>query len=226
MTRSDPWPRASARWPTRARTSCAGAGSRRTGWYGDPMAEPLDLLVERGEGRVTLCSPEVGYFTRALPAGTPLVERAPAGLLYSLGRRIELRVPAGVSGRVVNERPEQVLAPVGYGTPLYELAPLSGLAPAAAARTETVRPAGLVFPAPYSGRFWHRPAPGEAAFVREGELLEEGKTLGLLEVMKTFTHLVYRAGGELPGRVRLVRFLVADGGEVKDGGALLALEPA
>jgi hypothetical protein len=44
--------------------------------------------------------------------------------------------------------------------------------------------------------------------------------------MKTFTHLVYRADGELPERARLVRFAVPDGGEVVDGAALLELERA
>lgn len=191
------------------------------------MSEPLDLLLERAGERLVLRSPEVGYFTRALPPGTPVVAGAPAGLLQSLGRRLELRVPAGASGTVVNERPEPVLAPVGYGTVLYELVPLaSGADMRAAAEAEGPAGEGLLsYPAPYSGRFWHRPAPGDPAFVREGDVLEEGRTVGLIEVMKTFTHLVYRPAGKLPARARLVRFLVPDGGEAKDGGALFALEP-
>ncbi|HEX6883428.1 MAG TPA: hypothetical protein VF530_08605 [Planctomycetota bacterium] len=191
------------------------------------MSEPLVLLLDRAGERLLLRSPEVGLFTQALPPGTPLVAGARAGLLHSLGRRLELRVPEGVRGTVASERPEAVLAPVGYGTVLYELVPLAA---GEGARVPAADPAagteGLIFPAPYSGRFWHRPAPGDPAFVREGELLEEGKTLGLIEVMKTFTHLVYRPGGQLPARARLVRFLVPDGGEARDGGALLALEPA
>lgn len=190
------------------------------------MSEPLELLLERAGERLLLRSPEVGLFTRALPPGTPLVAGAPAGLLYSLGRRFELRVPAGVSGTVASARPEPVEAPVDHGAVLYELVPLAAAAEASVAgRAAPAAAEGLIFPAPYSGRFWHRPAPGDPAFVREGEVLEDGQTLGLIEVMKTFTHLVYRAGGTLPARARLVRFLVPDGGEAKDGGALLALEP-
>jgi biotin carboxyl carrier protein len=189
------------------------------------MSVTLELLVERDGSRLRLRSPEVGLFTRALPAGGVLVAGMPAGLIESLGRRFELVVPAGVSGRIVSERPEPVLAPVAYGTVLYELAPLAqSVDPVASARADG-RGSDLVFPAPYSGRFWHRPAPGDPAFVREGEVLEAGRTLGLIEVMKTFTHLVYRPSGTLPPRARLARFLVPDGGEVKDGGALLALEP-
>jgi len=43
--------------------------------------------------------------------------------------------------------------------------------------------------------------------------------------MKTFTQLVYRAENGLPPRARVTRVVVPDGGEVKDGGVLLELEP-
>jgi len=185
----------------------------------------LELLIGREGERVVLRSPEVGTFTCALPAGALLAPRAAAGVLHSLGRRFDLIVPSGVAGRVVNARPERVLAPVGYGTVLYELEPLSADAGAPAAADVSGAASGaLLFRAPHSGRFWQRPAPNEPAFARPGDVLENGRTIGLIEVMKTFTHVVYRPGGELPGRARLVRFLVAEGGEVEEGGALLELE--
>ena len=188
----------------------------------------VELLVERAGEHIVLKSPEVGLFTRALPAGSLLAPRAFAGVLHSLGRRFELVVPAGASGRVVGPPPERVLAPVGYGTVLYELAPIESVAPGAAseAHASATRSGALVFRAPYSGRFWQRPTPNDPPFLNPGDALADGQTIGLIEVMKTFTHLVYRAGGELPPRARLARFLVEDGGEVKDGGALLELERA
>ena len=191
------------------------------------MTKVLELLLGREGERVLLRSPEVGYFTRALPAGALLAPRAAAGVLHSLGRRIELVTPAGVAGRVVNAPPELVLAPVGYGTVLYELAPLESGVPLAAPPSGGPEAAAgaLSFRAPHSGRFWQRPSPNEAPFVRAGELIEDGRTLGLIEVMKTFTHVVYRAGSELPPRARVARVLVADGGDVEEGGALLELEP-
>jgi acetyl-CoA carboxylase biotin carboxyl carrier protein len=191
------------------------------------VAQVLELLLHREGERVVLRSPEVGFFTRALPSGALLAPHAAAGVLHSLGRRFELVVPPGVAGRVVNARPEPVLAPVAYGTVLYELAPLeAGPAAAARASDRSEGTAGaLVFRAPHSGRFWQRPSPNDTPFVRAGELLEDGQTLGLIEVMKTFTHVVYRAGGELPARARVVRLLVADGEEVEEGGALVDLEP-
>jgi len=190
------------------------------------MSQVLELLLERAGERLVLKSPEVGLFTRALPAGALLAPRASAGVLHSLGRRFDLVAPAGASGRVVNPPPERVLAPVGYGTVLYELAPLDSAALGAvhAAPDSAASSGALVFRAPYSGRFWQRPTPNDPPFLRAGDALADGQTIGLIEVMKTFTHLVYRSGGELPPRAKLARFLVDDGGEVKDGGALLELE--
>jgi biotin carboxyl carrier protein len=190
------------------------------------MSQVLELLLARAGERIALKSPEVGLFTRALPAGALLGPHAAAGVLHSLGRRFDLVAPDGAAGRVVNAPPEQVLAPVGYGTLLYELAPLASAALDAARVPEAAASGALLFHAPYSGRFWQRPAPGDPPFLSAGEALADGQTIGLIEVMKTFTHLVYRSGGELPARVRLVRFLVPDGGEVKDGGALLELARA
>jgi len=196
------------------------------------MEPALELVLDRDEEngrRILLRSPEVGLFTRALPEGALLAPGATAGALHSLGRCFELRVPPGASGRIVNPRPERVLEPVGFGTVLYRLSPLQADAASGAstagARAETGTGA-LLFRAPYSGRFWHRPAPGEPPFLAPGDLLADGQTLGLIEVMKTFAQLVYRPGSELPARARVLRYLVADGGEVKDGGALLELERA
>jgi len=190
------------------------------------MTKVLELLLGREGERVLLRSPEVGYFTRALPAGALLAPHAAAGVLHSLGRRFDLVAPPGVAGRVVNARPELVLAPVGYGTVLYELAPLESGVPAADAPSSVPEATdALVFRAPHSGRFWQRPAPNDPPFVRPGDLVEDGRTLGLIEVMKAFTHVVYRPTGALPPRARVARILVADGGDVEEGGALLELEP-
>jgi biotin carboxyl carrier protein len=189
------------------------------------MSPKIPLLLERDGERLLLRSPEVGLFSRAHGRGALLAPGAPAGVLHSLGRCFELVVPATASGRVVNAPPERVLAPVDHGALLYELAPLAD-AVAEEARPSAATSGALPFRAPCSGRFWQRPAPGAAAFVSAGDILTDGTTVGLIEVMKTFTHLVYRAGGDLPERARLVRFTVADGGEVVDGGTLLELERA
>lgn len=190
------------------------------------MAQILELLPETTGTRVLLRAPEVGTFTCALSEGALVAPKALAGVIHSLGRRFQLVIPPGVTGRIASARPEKVHHPIGWGTVLYEVEPLTAASSVATENATTAAADALVFRAPYSGRFWHRPAPGDPAFVEPGALVTEGQTLGLLEVMKTFTQLVYRAEHGLPPRARVVRLAVPDGGEVKDGGVLLELEPA
>ena len=53
---------------------------------------------------------------------------------------------------------------------------------------------------------------------------EDQQTVGLIEVMKTFTHLAYTADGGLPENARIVRVLVGDGDEVREDDPLLEVE--
>ena len=190
------------------------------------MSARLELLVAREDRRILLRSPEVGFFTHALPAGSLLGPGAHAGVLRALGKSFALAVPAGVQGRVTSAAPELVQLPVGYGTVLYELDPLEAGAPDRAEKTRDTESARneLVFRAPYSGRFWQRPSPHDPPFVRAGDVIGDGQTIGLIEVMKTFTHLAYHADGVLPARARIARVCADDGAEIADGTPLLELE--
>jgi biotin carboxyl carrier protein len=80
--------------------------------------------------------------------------------------------------------------------------------------------------APHAGRFWQRASPGEAPLVSVGDVVEAGRALGLIEVMKTFAQVHYRPTGNLPPRARVRRFLVSDGAEIDDRAALIEVEPA
>ncbi len=191
------------------------------------MRRRLELLLEREGERLHLSSPEVGLFTRALPRGALLAPSAFAGVLHALGRPYELVVPAGARGRVANAPPELVLAPVDYGTRLYELSEL-GSEPSEHPDEPggEAEQGGLVFRAPYSGRFWQRPSPRDPPFVQVGDVVCEGHTIGLIEVMKTFTQLLYTSAGELPARARIVRLCAPDGAEVGEHAPLIEVEPA
>jgi acetyl-CoA carboxylase biotin carboxyl carrier protein len=189
----------------------------------------LELIARSGPDGTQLVAPSVGWFTCAVDKGCVLTAGGEAGVLRTLGVARALRVPAGVTGRVTNARPERVNAPVGYGDVLYELAPMTGEGAADEALVESVADDTdglLAVRAPYSGRFWHRPAPGEDAFVTAGDTLEAGLTVGLLEVMKTFSHLHYAPADGLPERAQVVRVLVGDGDEVAQGDALIEVTSA
>lgn len=183
----------------------------------------LKLLVERdadGDG-LRLCAPDVGLFTDALPLGAALAPGQPAGSLLRLGRAVRLVVPEGVHGRVLSDRPERVHEPVGHGTTLYELAPFAADSAGAWEDVNQTQAGALVLRAPQSGRFYHRPAPGEPPYVEPGSVLREGQPLGLIEVMKTFSVVPYHAVAPLPAEARVVRFLAEDGADVEAGEPLV-----
>jgi biotin carboxyl carrier protein len=73
---------------------------------------------------------------------------------------------------------------------------------------------------PIPGVFYRRPSPGSPPFVSEGDIVEHGGVVGLVEVMKQF-HEVH---SEVRGRVR--SFVVENEGVVGAGDVLAELDPA
>jgi biotin carboxyl carrier protein len=193
----------------------------------------LELCPEPFAGGVRLLSPGVGLFTEAAAQGALLAAGQRAGYLVTLGRPTALVVPAGIAGVVRSAPPALVRAPVDYGAVLYELDELGAQSAATVQREarKATPSGGLVFPAPQSGRYWHRPAPGEPPLVAVGLVLAPGQAAGLIEVMKTFAQVQYRAdasrtGRALPERARIVRLIAGDGAEVARGAPLFEVEPA
>lgn len=197
-------------------------------------ADALELGVERrADGRIALLAPDVGLLTCALAPGTGVTPGQVAGVLHRLGRASELRVPPGAAGRVVSARPERILAPVGYGDPVAVLAPEaeahgSGACAGEADSGGEGKPGSgaLVYRSAHAGRFYRRPSPDREPFVGEGSIVEPGTPLGMIEVMKTFSHVAYERRPGLPERARVVSVRAADGSDVAAGDALLEVEPA
>jgi acetyl-CoA carboxylase biotin carboxyl carrier protein len=192
------------------------------------MTELLEMVASRDGEKLRLLSPGVGWFTGAAPTGSVLVAGQHAGSLLTLGHASTLIVPAGARGVVVSAPPALSKAPVGFGDPLYELEAISGsgAAPAVGEQAESARSGALVLRSPQTGRFYHRPSPSDPAFVDAGAIVEDGRPVGLIEVMKTFSHVPYVASGGLPKRAKIVRMLAADGEDVKQGAPLCEIEPA
>tara|TARA_R110002126_G_scaffold64513_13_gene165219 strand:+ start:11561 stop:12127 length:567 start_codon:yes stop_codon:yes gene_type:complete len=185
----------------------------------------LNLVMRSGADGLELVSPDAGMFTCALPRGAAVSAGQSAGTLLVLGRAHSLVVPAGVNGRVSEERPERVHEPVGAGQVLYRIAPFADGGEALAVEEEAST-SGLIVTAAQSGRFYHRPAPGEPAFLEVGSEVSPGTPIGLVEVMKTFARIPYAAQGGLPERARVVRLIAGDGDEIQRGDPLLEVEPA
>jgi acetyl-CoA carboxylase biotin carboxyl carrier protein len=73
---------------------------------------------------------------------------------------------------------------------------------------------------PIPGIFYRRPTPDSPPYVSEGDVVERGVVVGLVEVMKQF----YEVQSEVRGRVR--SFAVDDQGVVGAGDVLAELDPA
>jgi acetyl-CoA carboxylase biotin carboxyl carrier protein len=188
------------------------------------MKDTIELILRREGESTRLVSPSVGVFTCALEPGALLGPGQVAGVLTASGKSLKLVTPPAVCGRIANERPERVQQPVGYGTTLYELSPIESAGVGAGAVESGSPENGLILYADQAGRFYRRPSPDEAAYVEEGGKLEVGMAIGLIEIMKTFSQVLYEARGGLPPRAKLVRWFADDGAEVREGDPLLEVE--
>ncbi|GAB3744467.1 acetyl-CoA carboxylase biotin carboxyl carrier protein [Microlunatus parietis] len=105
--------------------------------------------------------------------------------------------------------------------------PDGGPAPAPAARPvaavpveDEPEPDGEVIPAPLVGTFYVAPEPGASPFVRPGDRVEAGQTIGIIEAMK----LMNPVAADRPGEV--VEVLVADAAPVEFGQPLVRVREA
>lgn len=79
-------------------------------------------------------------------------------------------------------------APVMQAAPLAA-APVAAAPVEAAAPAEPALPAGHVVKAPMVGTFYASSSPGAAAFVKVGQQVKAGETLGIIEAMKMFNQI-------------------------------------
>ena len=75
--------------------------------------------------------------------------------------------------------------------------------------------ADIVSPLP--GIFYRKPGPGKPVFVEEGDAIEVGQTIGIVEIMKQFSEIRSSAAGVLDA------FTVEDGGMVNPGDVIVTV---
>lgn len=209
-----------------------------------PRRELLCLEPSGDVANARLASPSVGYFQCWVESGALLLPGQVAGRLTTLGVVCELVVPANLwgansmeggasaGGLVRSTPPRRTREPVAYLQVLFELEHLAtgtagrtgaGSTPHAQADSRAQSRPSLR--SPQTGRFYHRGAPGEPSMCEVGRDLVAGTPIGLIEVMKTFTQVVYQPGPGLPERARILRVIARDGADVDEGAALIEVEP-
>jgi oxaloacetate decarboxylase (Na+ extruding) subunit alpha len=187
------------------REQAGGAGSEEDllllALFGDAAARLLDTL--RGRGR----DEEAG---EALDRGQSEKIRELIRLVESSDKINELTVDEGplrITVRKQDDRP----APVA-------VAPAAPPADGVAHEPEVS--SAIRIESPMVGTFYRSPSPAQPAFVDEGDRVEVGQTLCILEAMKLFNEYKSDHAG-------IIRRILADNGQpVEYGQPLFELEPA
>lgn len=189
------------------------------------MTARIDALSAVVDDGWTLASPKLGRFTLAVSRGRLVEAGDRLGELQILNRRLDVRVPAGVAGRIVDVTIAPVDAPLCYGEVMVHVA----AAELGAATPRTAADAGLSLEegewavrAQMDGQFYRRPSPEEPLFLTEGAVIEPGATIGLVEVMKFFYPVAYE--GAAPAKV--VRLIAEDASPLNAGDPIVVLGPA
>jgi acetyl-CoA carboxylase carboxyltransferase component len=172
----------------------------------------VELVHRDGELR----APTVGRVVWSVEPGALLREGVLVAVLEKAGRRLGLVVPAGVTGRVEGRPPAWVAAEdrvVGIGI-------AEGLVETAEESVDEGLPEGVVaVRADTDGTFYASSEPGKPPFVAVGTAVEPRQTLGLVEVMKTFSAVRAAKAGVIE------RVVAQDGAAVGQDDVLFWVRP-
>ncbi len=198
--------------------------------YAQSEAQQLQPLTEFKESQNLVLAPTVGYYSAWPKPGAFLAGGCFIGTLKVLSTYYNLYLPEGCYGRVVSEE-RDITLPVEYGQELFRLNPDKDFSepgeqiPGTGAGAEDVDTSegGYVVTAFTTGIFYAKPSPDAPPFVTEGQTIEKGKALGLIEVMKTFNHIIFHGTDKSDTGV-IKKVYVKDSQEVKLGQPLFLIE--
>ncbi len=106
-------------------------------------------------------------------------------------------------------------APAPVAAAAAPVAPVASAAPAPASDEENLH----IVKSPIVGTFYESPSPGSPAFVKVGDMVENGQVLCIVEAMKLMNEIESDAAGEIVSR------FVQTGQPIEYGQALFALRP-
>lgn len=86
------------------------------------------------------------------------------------------------------------------------------------ADSQPVRAAGDTIQSPITGVFYRSPSPASPTFVKEGDVVDAGKTLCIIEAMKVMNEI------KATEKVRIVNILAENGKPINSGQDLFAVE--
>lgn len=115
--------------------------------------------------------------------------------------------------------PHAMHSPLPPVTPFHQhTAPLEG-GGAPHDPADTAGAAGELITAPMVGTFYNAPSPKDPPYVQEGDTIQPGDRVGIVEAMKMMNELEAEIGG------RITKILVKNGQPVEYGQPLMIVEP-
>ena len=183
----------------------------------------LTLLLQDVDGVQCLCSPAVGTIVVLADSNDVISANDVVAEISILGVRHQLIAPDTVQHRIAFADGLNLSQGVAYQQVIASLATVvdgEGRTPDVASEDLSE----LCVLSPQAGRFYHRPAADAEAFVNSGETISAGKTIGLLEVMKTFSPVKWNPAPGNPQTAVVVKYRIADGNDVEDAQPLLDLD--
>lgn len=188
----------------------------------------LKAISNTVDSQVQILSPAVGLYSVAPNAGSFLTAGAFIGKLKILNHEIDLYLPEAAFGKVIIDEERDKICKVEYKQELFRLSPENiranlGAKKSATKKSDQPAEAGFVVRANTSGIFYRKPSPDAPFYVAAGQQIEKGKVLGLIEVMKTFNHVVFQGTGKADVG-KITKILVEDAQEVKLGEGLFVVE--
>ena len=198
------------------------------------MRPQVEVLVESGpdgDGELELRAPAVGLYGFAPRVGEVVVSGSRLGRLTTLARTVDLVLPSGVTGRIAERALITRHDPVEYDQVLLRLVPVEAAEVAGGVLdpvTEAVRDLAEgthAVVSPTHGMFYRRPSPDAPPYVEVGQVVEQGSTMALVEVMKCFSAINY-GGDDLPPRAEVLEVRAEDATEVRADQVLFVVKPA
>ena len=173
--------------------------------------------VKQPEGG--LGSPTVGTWRATLCVGAVVQPGDLFGRILKFGRWVHVKVPPGVSGVL------RTLTPSGQWVAHADALATWGSSAAleigsAGEQTDAATSEeGMAIRAETDGTIYLSPEPSKPAYVAVGDVVSARQTLGLVEVMKTFTPV------RAPKAGRVLTIEVSDGEPVSEGDVLFRMSP-
>jgi acetyl-CoA carboxylase biotin carboxyl carrier protein len=196
-------------------------------------ARTLEALIETDKTQLKILSPIVGYYSDSPKSGAFLSGRALIGRIKRLNTSYEIVLPEKVQGQVRADEKKDLIFVANYRDELFRLNTETTLFSDSQAEVEAtskieagasgISEKGFVVTAFTPGIFYARPSPDAPTFVSEGQTIEKGKALGLIEIMKTFNYIFFQGTGTSDKGI-VKKMYVKDAQEIKLGQPLFLIE--